>query len=669
LAWCYNHVGKSDKAIDTMRADAADSQSLQDEALRDLVGFFAVEDKTEEAFTYFNRLGDKDLSRRMLKRLASVYFEQGKTELCVQTYRRLIAEDTTSSKAPDYQNEIILAYQKIGQKRETQTEIVLLLETYGKNSDSGWVRANSADQGAVKEAQTYIEKNLRTLALSYHNDAKKLGTGRDAKESYKLAGWGYSTYLKEFPDNKHSYEMRYAYGELLYKLKMYDKAYDQYMAVVKVDPNGKHSKFCAESAVFAADEMIKREEKSSQGAAPPGSKTEETPLTEWENNLLLACDQFSKTYPSDKQARSFTYKSAYLLYKHNMFKRARERFRAFIGMDPKSREAEQAANLVLDSFALEEDWANLKEVSKAFYDQEGLGSPTFKKEVYNIYAATSFKLIEQIATTESSAPVDKAALYLAFADEHSDSIYVGRALAAAVQAYEDVGSSNDARNVRRRLAGLDDSTEARLALATLCFTSSGTGPAEKRESSCRELAAAASTVGDRLAEQRAAVSGAIGDGSGDGQFGSKGEGGIGRIGGDPIILGALDKSLIDAVIKRHRNQIRYCYRRQLTRNPNLAGKITFEFVIAKDGTVSKASIKDSSMGDGTVEQCITERVLRMKFPAPKGGGVINVTYPFQFPESPLAPGAPVKLHAGLILDMLVPNTMPAWRDRIESTEE
>ena len=48
---------------------------------------------------------------------------------------------------------------------------------------------------------------------------------------------------------------------------------------------------------------------------------------------------------------------------------------------------------------------------------------------------------------------------------------------------------------------------------------------------------------------------------GGGNFGAKGEGGIGRIGGDPIILGALDKSLIDAVIKRHMNQIRYCYQR------------------------------------------------------------------------------------------------------------
>ncbi len=125
-------------------------------------------------------------------------------------------------------------------------------------------------------------------------------------------------------------------------------------------------------------------------------------------------------------------------------------------------------------------------------------------------------------------------------------------------------------------------------------------------------------------------SGKSGYGSGGGSFGAKGTGGLGKIGGDPIILGALDKSLIDAVIKRHMNQIRYCYQRELTKNPNLGGKITVKFVIAKDGTVSKASIKSSTMGSKSVEGCITSRFMRFKFPEPKGGGIVIVSYPFIF---------------------------------------
>lgn len=125
-------------------------------------------------------------------------------------------------------------------------------------------------------------------------------------------------------------------------------------------------------------------------------------------------------------------------------------------------------------------------------------------------------------------------------------------------------------------------------------------------------------------------SGASGYGSGGGHFGAKGEGNIGTIGGEAIILGALDKSLIDAVIRRNLNQIRYCYQRELTKNPALTGKVVIKFVIAKDGTVSSSSTKSSSMNNKAVEDCINGRFMRFQFPQPKGGGIVIVSYPFIF---------------------------------------
>jgi hypothetical protein len=125
-------------------------------------------------------------------------------------------------------------------------------------------------------------------------------------------------------------------------------------------------------------------------------------------------------------------------------------------------------------------------------------------------------------------------------------------------------------------------------------------------------------------------SGASGFGSGGGRFGAKGEGGIGAIGGDPIILGALERPLIDAVVKRHLNQIRYCYQRELTRNPVLAGRIVEKFTIARDGTVAAAQTKSTTMHNASVESCITGRFLRMQFPEPRGGGIVIVSYPLVF---------------------------------------
>ncbi len=124
--------------------------------------------------------------------------------------------------------------------------------------------------------------------------------------------------------------------------------------------------------------------------------------------------------------------------------------------------------------------------------------------------------------------------------------------------------------------------------------------------------------------------GASGYGRGAGFYGKKGGGAPGVGTGDPIILGALDKSLIDRVVKSHLAQIRYCYQRELAKNPKLFGKIVVKFVIAKDGTVSSASTKTSSMNNPIVERCINSRFMRMRFPSPKGGGIVIVSYPFVF---------------------------------------
>jgi hypothetical protein len=124
--------------------------------------------------------------------------------------------------------------------------------------------------------------------------------------------------------------------------------------------------------------------------------------------------------------------------------------------------------------------------------------------------------------------------------------------------------------------------------------------------------------------------GGSGYGRGSGFYGKKGGGapGVGR--GNPIILGALDKSLIDRVVKSHLAQIRFCYEKELNKNPKLFGKIIVKFVIAKNGSVSSATTKASTMKNPIVEQCVNKRFLRMKFPSPKGGGIVIVSYPFVF---------------------------------------
>lgn len=100
--------------------------------------------------------------------------------------------------------------------------------------------------------------------------------------------------------------------------------------------------------------------------------------------------------------------------------------------------------------------------------------------------------------------------------------------------------------------------------------------------------------------------------------------------GQTVVLGSLDKATISQVIKRHQTEARYCYQQALLRKPTLAGKITVKFTIAANGSVMTAAVTESTMADAQVESCVVSRVKRWRFPAPKGGGIVVVNYPFLF---------------------------------------
>lgn len=95
-----------------------------------------------------------------------------------------------------------------------------------------------------------------------------------------------------------------------------------------------------------------------------------------------------------------------------------------------------------------------------------------------------------------------------------------------------------------------------------------------------------------------------------------------------IIKGGLDPDLIAAIVKRYGPQIQHCYEKGLVRNPKVRGKVTTHFTIAGNGTVISPKIVESTLGDAFTEKCILQKIATWKFPKPKGGGTVGVTWPF-----------------------------------------
>lgn len=95
----------------------------------------------------------------------------------------------------------------------------------------------------------------------------------------------------------------------------------------------------------------------------------------------------------------------------------------------------------------------------------------------------------------------------------------------------------------------------------------------------------------------------------------------------PNVQGDLDKAIIRRYIRRNIQKISYCYEKQLLAKPNLSGTVTAQFFISPNGNVT------SSQGSGLdpdVANCVADVVRGIEFPKPKGGGGVQVNYPFIF---------------------------------------
>jgi TonB family protein len=92
--------------------------------------------------------------------------------------------------------------------------------------------------------------------------------------------------------------------------------------------------------------------------------------------------------------------------------------------------------------------------------------------------------------------------------------------------------------------------------------------------------------------------------------------------------GTLSRTVIRSVIARHIGEVKYCYLKGLRNHPKLAGRVVVGFTIAPSGQVRSARVKRSTLRNREVERCIERAVQRWRFPEPKGGGIVIVSYPF-----------------------------------------
>lgn len=95
------------------------------------------------------------------------------------------------------------------------------------------------------------------------------------------------------------------------------------------------------------------------------------------------------------------------------------------------------------------------------------------------------------------------------------------------------------------------------------------------------------------------------------------------------VQGTLSRGQVMGVINSKMGRIQRCFEKALTKNPSVAGRITYRWTISRSGKVTAVQEASSTLGDRTLSRCVSGVIKTMRFPKPKGGSV-TVVYPFMF---------------------------------------
>jgi hypothetical protein len=113
--------------------------------------------------------------------------------------------------------------------------------------------------------------------------------------------------------------------------------------------------------------------------------------------------------------------------------------------------------------------------------------------------------------------------------------------------------------------------------------------------------------------------------------------------GASMVSGRVPPETVQRIVRQNFGRFRACYQAALLANPKLKGRVTVDFIIPRDGIVTKTSLNASDINAPTMEKCVVEAFKGLAFAGPDSG-IIRVTYPIVFSNDADAPvPEPVRL--------------------------
>lgn len=457
-AWCLYRTGKTEDGIkyldyivksgarNTQQANRAtgrrvDSARLENEALKDLVIFFADSGDTNRALSYFKNVNGKEYLPS-IERLAYVLSDKGNREGSREAFRYLISREPNSKKAFEYQYQIVQNYFFAKNSPEFKNELYKWITNY--NSKSQWYNLHSSDRSFIVKSNQLREQTLRNYILQQHQTAQN----SRAEFSRQSADEGYKLYFQEFGNSPSAADMRFFYGELLYDMKRYSDAANEYTVVVNRFPNSQYAEKSSQNILLALEKTVPTDAEFQRRT---GNSLDPVPLDEPTKKFIATSNWYLQKYPKSEKAAEIKFRVGRIYYLTNNFEPAEKQFREIVQQHPRTTYSEYSANLLLDIYNLKQDYVGLEKIGSELLADSSISNAKLGDDIRGVIEKASFK---QAQTFELDKKYTEAAnQYQSFGLQNPKSNLAAVAFFNAGVNFERAGKTKDAAsNYQRAVA-------------------------------------------------------------------------------------------------------------------------------------------------------------------------------------------------------------------------
>ena len=373
---------KHDPQAESSRRERQRLVNVKREALIDMAYAYTEVRKPRGALRYFRgHARSRTMYLAALKKLARRYFVKQEFNAAAMVYREMARLSHDAEQNLDYTNRIYAAAKNAKNFRLVHRDVRQMLRAL-----DGYRHDWRLDKAQRDAAENDFEQYVRDLSTRAQAEAMRLDK---AKLGPRVA-LAYTRYLESFPNNPHRKDIVENLADTLFEAKLYTRAGDRFEEAALLAKDEKSKEEALYNACVAFYEALKNTRKMQRFERI------------WaQQGLIQNGVAYVEAFPRSAKVPQIKLNIGRSYYEAGDFERAIGVFDEFIATYPTHQSATTVADLILDSYAQQQDYAKLAEKARALAQNSGLGDQAFKNRLLAMAKSAEERQIGEVILTAS----------------------------------------------------------------------------------------------------------------------------------------------------------------------------------------------------------------------------------------------------------------------------